>query len=116
MNKEFKTIFFDLIDEIDNTVFDGIDKQIIKEKFINAELKLSLNELKASIKKDEIRTRTINVKGDIPASFKDYQTGKPFVDISYGYGKIHFTGTDEEESQFLDYLVTNEGKLGFKII
>lgn len=50
MNEEFKIIFFALIDKTDNIVLDELTKQIIKEKFANAELRLSLNGLKEYLK------------------------------------------------------------------
>jgi len=59
---------------------------------------------------------TVNVKGHFAAMKSDILLKKPFMDIRFGYGKITFWSTEEEEEDFLDYLVVNEGKFGFKII
>ncbi len=64
----------------------------------------------------EASTHTINVKGNFSNIFKDAQLGKNVQDVSYGYNKILFVGTDEELDKYLDYLIENEGKFGFKII
>ena len=64
----------------------------------------------------EIKTHTILVKGDPSIMLTTSFITNKFKDIRVGYGKIIFEGTDKEEDELLDYLVANEGKLGFKII
>lgn len=64
----------------------------------------------------EVKIHEINIKGYMTQAFKDSQTEKRFNDVVYGYGKLLFTGTEEELDNYLAYLVKNEGKFGFKII
>lgn len=59
---------------------------------------------------------TINVKGFFDSAKLDSQTGKRFMDVKYGNGVIIFKGTPEEYDEYLNFLVSNEGKLNFKII
>ena len=58
----------------------------------------------------------INVKGYFNKAFRESQTGRKTTDVSYGYGKIIFYGTEEELDKYRNYLVDNEGKFGFKLI
>ena len=60
--------------------------------------------------------RTVNIKGNFKTMKADVLLKKKFSDIKYSYGRITFWGTDKDEDEMLDYLVTNEGKFGFKII
>ena len=60
--------------------------------------------------------RYVNIKGNFAAMKSDILLKKKFMDVKYGYGRITFWATDKGEDEFLDYLVTNEGKFGFKII
>lgn len=65
---------------------------------------------------EENNLHEINIKGYINQGFIDSQTSRKFQDVTYGYGKILFIGTKKELDEYLDWLVQNEGKLGFKII
>ncbi len=64
----------------------------------------------------ESKVHEINVKGYCNRKFFDTQTERSYHDVVWGNGKIFFTGTESELDVYLDWLVTNEGKLGFKII
>lgn len=58
----------------------------------------------------------INIKGYYTKFFTDSVTLMKTSDIKYGNGAIIFYGTEKELDEYLDYLVKNEGKLGFKTI
>lgn len=65
---------------------------------------------------NEVKLHEINIKGYMTKAFYDSQTERRYNDVSYGYGKLLFTGTEEQLDEYLAYLVKNEGKFGFKII
>lgn len=58
----------------------------------------------------------INVKGYYSEAFYDSLIKKNYCDTVQGFGRIIFKGTPKQYNEYLDYLVTNEGKFGFKII
>lgn len=58
----------------------------------------------------------INIKGYYTKCFTDSVTLMKTSDIRYGYGAIIFYGTEKELDEYLDYLVKNEGRFGFKTI
>lgn len=65
---------------------------------------------------EESKIHEINIKGYMTRAFYDSQTEKGYSDITYGYGKIFFKGTEAELEEYEGFLVKNEGKFGFKII
>ena len=65
---------------------------------------------------ESTKTHTILIKGDHSSMKYDKLIARTYVDISYGYGKIIFRGTDKKRDELEDHLVDNEGKLGFKLI
>lgn len=87
----------------------------IEKEDLNPRLVLSniLEFLENETKKKEHR---INIKGYFNKICFDTGLEKKFQDVVYGNGQIVMYGKDEEEAELLDWLVTNEGKLGFKII
>ena len=62
------------------------------------------------------RMRIINIKGYFNRIFYDGVIDKKFQDIKYGNGGLVFYGNEAEYDEYLNFLVLNEGKLGFKII
>ena len=62
------------------------------------------------------RMHIINIKGYFNRIFYDAVIDKKFQDIKYGNGALVFGGTDDELDDYIEYLVKNEGELGFKII
>lgn len=53
-------------------------------------------------------THKINIKGNIPTSMMDVLLQKSYSDLSFKYGTIEFTDTDEELNDFLKVLMKDE--------